>query len=149
MTVTKELKDAVERMQAKDETAFATFYEQTYSYVYAKAKYVMHEEEDALDLTQETYIQAYRGIGSIEDANNVYAWLGGIVYRQGMRIFNKKKELLTGEEQDYLFEEMESGEATPEQAVEQQATVDIVKGMIDELPELQREWQLWHFIKTT
>lgn len=138
MTVTKELKDAVERMQAKDETAFATFYEQTYSYVYAKAKYVMHDEEDALDLTQETYIQAYKGIGTLMDVNNVYAWLGGIVYRQGMRIFNKKKELLTGEEQDYLFEEMESGEATPEQVVEQQATADIVKGMIEELPELQR-----------
>ena len=138
MAVTKELKDAVERMQAKDETAFATFYEQTYPYVYAKAKYVMHDEEDALDLTQETYIQAYKGIGSIEDVNNVYAWLGGIVYRQGMRIFNKKKELLTGEEQDYLFEEMESGEATPEQTVDKKATADIVKGMIEELPELQR-----------
>lgn len=138
MAVTKELKDAVERMQAKDETAFATFYEQTYPYVYAKAKYVMHDEEDALDLTQETYIQAYKGIESIEDVNNVYAWLGGIVYRQGMRIFNKKKELLTGEEQDYLFEEMESGEATPEQTVDKKATADIVKGMIEELPELQR-----------
>ena len=138
MAVTKELKDAVERMQAKDETAFATFYEQTYSYVYAKAKFVMHDEEDALDLTQETYIQAYKGIGSIEDVNNVYAWLGGIVYRQGMRIFNKKKELLTGEEQDYLFDEMESGEATPEQTVDKKATADIVKGMIEELPELQR-----------
>lgn len=138
MAVTKELKDAVERMQAKDETAFATFYEETYSYVYAKAKYVMHDEEDALDLAQETYIQAYKGIGTLMDVNNVYAWLGGIVYRQGMRIFNKRKELLTGEEQDYLFDEMESGEATPEQMVEQQATVDIVKGMIDELPELQR-----------
>ena len=138
MAVTKELKDAVERMQAKDETAVATFYEQTYPYVYAKAKYVMHDEEDALDLTQETYIQAYKGIESIEDVNNVYAWLGGIVYRQGMRIFNKKKELLTGEEQDYLFEEMESGEATPEQTVDKKATADIVKGMIEELPELQR-----------
>ena len=138
MAVTKELKNAVERMQAKDETAFATFYEQTYSYVYAKAKYVMRDEEDALDLTQETYIQAYKGIGSIEDVNNVYAWLGGIVYRQGMRIFNKKKELLTGEEQDYLFDEMESGEATPEQTVDKKATADIVKGMIEELPELQR-----------
>ena len=138
MAVTKELKDAVERMQAKDETAFATFYEQTYSYVYAKAKYVMRDEEDALDLTQETYIQAYKGIGSIEDVNNVYAWLGGIVYRQGMRIFNKKKELLTVEEQDYLFDEMESGEATPEQTVDKKATADIVKGMIEELPELQR-----------
>ena len=35
MAITKELKDALEKMQAKDETAFATFYEQTYSYVYA------------------------------------------------------------------------------------------------------------------
>lgn len=138
MAVTEELKNAVERMQAKDETAFAIFYEQTYSYVYSKAKYVMHDEEDALDLTQETYIQAYKGIDSIEDVNNVYAWLGGIVYRQGMRIFNKKKELLTGEEQDYLFEEMEANDAAPEQTVDKQATVDIVKGMIDELPELQR-----------
>ena len=138
MAVTKELKNAVEKMQAKDETAFAIFYEETYSYVYAKAKYVMHDEEDAFDLTQETYIQAYKGIGTLMDVNNVYAWLGGIVYRQGMRIFNKKKELLTGEEQDYLFEEIESGEAMPEQIVEQQATADIVKGMIEELPELQR-----------
>ena len=31
------------------------------------------------------FIQAYKGIESIEDVNNVYAWLGGIVYRQGMQ----------------------------------------------------------------
>lgn len=138
MAVTKELKDAIHKMQTGDDTGFAIFYEQTYPYVYAKAKYIMHNDEDALDLTQETFIQAYRGISSISDVNNVYAWIGGILYRQGMKIFNKKKELLTSEEQDYLFEEMESGEATPEQVVEQQATVNIIKGMIDELPELQR-----------
>ena len=138
MAVTKELKDAIHKMQTGDDTGFAIFYEQTYPYVYAKAKYIMHNDEDALDLTQETFIQSYRGISSISDVNNVYAWIGGILYRQGMKIFNKKKELLTSEEQDYLFEEMESGEATPEQVVEQQATVNIVKGMIDELPELQR-----------
>ena len=138
MAVTKELKDAIQKMQAKDETSFDVFYEQTYPYVFAKAMQIMHDEEDALDLTQETYIQAYMGIRTIEDVNNVYAWLGAIVYRQGMRIFNKKKELLTGEEQDCLFEEMESSEATPEQAAEQKATVNIVKGMIDELPEMQR-----------
>lgn len=138
MAVTENLRDSIKRMQTGDETAFAAFYEQTYSYVYAKAKYVMHEEEDALDLTQETFIQAYRGIGSIEDINNVYAWLGGIVYRQGMRIFNKKKEVLTGEEEDYLFEELVSDEATPEESMDEQETVNIVKGIIDELPELQR-----------
>ena len=138
MAVTENLRDSIKKMQAGDETAFATFYEQTYSYVYAKAKYVMHEEEDALDLTQETFMQAYRGIGSIEDINNVYAWLGGIVYRQGMRIFNKKKEVLTGEEEDYLFEELVSDESTPEESMDERETVNILKCIIDELPELQR-----------
>lgn len=138
MAVTNELKEAVLKMQAGDDTGFAVFYEQTYPYVYAKAKYIMREEQDALDLTQETFIQAYRGIGSISDINNLYAWLGGIVYRQGMKIFNKKKEFLVGAEEDYIFEDMESGEATPEQAAEQKATADIVKGMIEELPDLQR-----------
>lgn len=138
MAVTNELKEAVKKMQAGDDTGFAVFYEQTYPYVYAKAKYIMREEQDSLDLTQETFIQAYRGIGSISDINNLYAWLGGIVYRQGMKIFNKKKELLVGAEEDYIFEDMVSGEATPEQAAEQKATADIVKGMIEELPALQR-----------
>ena len=50
------------------------------------------DEQLSEDLTQETFIQAYRGIGSLEDVNNVYAWLGGIVYRQGMKIYRKKKE---------------------------------------------------------
>lgn len=138
MALTDELREAVLKMQTGDDTGFTYFYEQTYPYVYAKAKYIMHEEQDALDLTQETFIQAYRGIGSISDINNLYAWIGGIVYRQGMKIFNKKKELLTGEEEDYIFEDMESKEATPEQVAEQQVTADIVKGMIEELPDLQR-----------
>lgn len=138
MAITNELRETIKLMQGGSEEAFGSFYQTTYPYVFAKAKYIMHNEEDALDLTQETFIQAYRGIGAIADVDNVYAWLGGIVYRQGMKIFNKKKELLTGEEQDYVFDDLVSEEATPEQAVEMQATANIVQGMIEELPELQR-----------
>ena len=138
MAVTKELKEAVIAMQAGNTEGFAKVYEETHDYVYAKARYIMKLEQDALDLTQETYIQAYKGIASLEDVNNVYAWLGGVVYRQGMKIFNKKKEILTDEEQDYIFDSVVSNEATPEQVAEQKATVEIVRGMIDELPELQR-----------
>ena len=138
MAITNELKETIKLMQSGNEEAFAHFYQTTHSYVYAKAKYIMHNEEDALDLTQETFIQAYKGIGGIADVDNVYAWLGGIVYRQGMKIFNRKKELLVGEEQEYVFEEIVSEDATPEQALEMQATANIVQGMIEELPELQR-----------
>lgn len=138
MAITNELKNAVQAMQKGDPQGFAKVYEETHDFVYSKAMYIMKSEQDACDLTQETYIQAYRGIISLEDVNNVYAWLGGIVYRQGMRMFGKNKEVLTGEEEDYIFDEIVSTEATPEQTVEENATVEIVKGLIDELPELQR-----------
>lgn len=138
MAITNELRETIKLMQGGSEEAFGNFYQNTYPYVYAKAKYIMHNEEDALDLTQETFIQAYRGIGAIADVENVYAWLGGIVYRQGMKIFNKKKELLTGEDQEYVFDDLVAEDATPEQTVEMQATANIVQGMIEELPELQR-----------
>lgn len=138
MAVTNELKEAIKAMQKGDAEGFAKVYEATHDYVYAKAKYIMKSEQDALDLTQETYIQAYKGIVSLEDLNNVYAWLGGIVYRQGMKMFGKNRDVLTGEEQDYIFEEIEASDAAPEEAADRQATVDIVKGMIDELPELQK-----------
>ena len=101
----------------------------------------MKTESDAQDLTQETFIQAYKGIASLEDANNVYAWLGGIVFRQGAKLYNKtKKELLLNEDQDYIFEEVETTDVDvlPEQSAELKATTDVVMGMIDELPELQR-----------
>ena len=138
MAITNELRDAINAMKKGEAEGFSKMYDATHDYVYAKAKYIMKSEQDALDLTQETYIQAYKGIASLEDANNVYAWLGGIVYRQGMRIFGKKKELLTGENQENIFDEVVAKDATPEEAADQQATVDIVKGMIAELPELQR-----------
>jgi len=63
------------------------------------------------------------------------------VFRQGAKLYNKtKKELLLNEDQDYIFDEVETKDvdALPEQSAEVKATTDVVMGMIDELPELQR-----------
>ena len=140
MAVEKELLQAIDMISQGREEGFNTFYSHTYNYVYNRAKFIMKDEEDALDLTQETFIQAYKGIQSLEDANNVYAWLGGIVYRQGMRIFRKKRELLVSDDGEHIFEEVVSHDmdANPEDAAQQKATSEIVMSMIEELPELQK-----------
>lgn len=140
MTIEKELLQAMNLLSHGKEEGFNTFYSCTYNYVYSRAKLIMKNEEDALDLTQETFIQAYKGINSLEDANNVYAWLGSIVYRQGMRIFRKKKELLVNDEGEGIFEDVVSQDISgnPEDAAQQKATSEIVMGMIEELPELQK-----------
>lgn len=140
MAITKELQDGLQLITQGKEEGFNILYSHTYNYVYKKAKFIMKNEEDALDLTQETYIHAYRSIGSLEDADNLYAWLGGIVYRQGMKILRKKRELLVNEESECIFENVVSEDADfrPEDAAQAKATSEIVMGMIEKLPELQR-----------
>ncbi len=141
MAIEKELLNGLNLIAEGKEEGFNILYSHTYNYVYRRAKFIMKNEEDALDLTQETFIQAYKGIGSLEDANNVYAWLGGIVYRQGMKIYRKKKkEVLVSEDAEGIFDEIVSEDADfkPEENAQAKATSEIVMSMIEELPEQQK-----------
>ena len=140
MTVEKELLRGIALLKDGRKEGFDIFYAHTYHYVYTCAKVIMRNEEDALDLTQETFVQAYKGIRQLENANNVYAWLGSITYRQGMKIFRKRKKISLGEYAAELLEDMEKQETEydPEVLFDEKVTADIIKSMIDELPELQR-----------
>ena len=140
MAITNELYNAVMLMKQGNEQGFNYVYSQTYNYVYARAKYIMQDDEDAIDLLQETYIQAFKNIGSLEDPNNVYAWLGSVTYNQGMRIFRKKKEVLLDEEAEGLFDTIEDDniEWSPEESIDKNETANILMNIIDELPPLQK-----------
>ena len=140
MAIEKELLKGIELLKEGKEEGFNILYSYTYNYVYGRAKVIMKNEDDALDLTQETFVQAYKGIQQLEDVNNIYAWLGSIIYRQGMRMFRKRKEVLVGEDAEGIFEDVEDDDSDyhPEASAEEKATADIVKSMIDELPELQK-----------
>lgn len=140
MVVEKELLEGIALIAQGKEEGFNILYSHTYNYVYSRAKYIMKDEQDALDLTQETYIHVYKGISTLEDANNFYAWLGSIVYRQGMRIFRKKREILVDDGAEGIFEDIvnEDRDTNPEESTDVKATADIIRKLIDGLPELQR-----------
>lgn len=140
MAVDKELIKGINLMLEGKEEGFNVLYSKTYNYVYGRAKMIMKEEEDALDLTQETFIQAYKNIHTLEDVNNIYAWLGGIVYRHGMKIFRKKRDLLVNEDAEGIFDDIvsEDKDFRPEENAEMKATSNVIMSMIEELPELQK-----------
>lgn len=140
MAVERELLKGIELLKAGKEEGFNILYSHTYNYVYGRARVIMKNDEDALDLAQETFVQAYKGIQQLEDVNNIYAWLGSITYRQGMKMFRKRKEVLVGEDAEGIFEEVEDEDSDyhPEASADEKATADIVKSLIDELPELQK-----------
>ena len=142
MKISKELHDSIKLMSEGNPEGFTQFYSETYPYVYKRARFLMKNDEDALDITQETFIQAYKGITSLQDIDKVYAWLSGITYNLSMKLFdNKKKQpTLLNEESEILLDNIESSDAdtSPEEAAQSKALSEIVKDMIEELPDLQK-----------
>lgn len=135
-----DLKLAVEQMKNGKEEGFNAVYSETYNSVYFRARQIMKNEEDAKDLVQIVFVEAYKSITSLESSDKLYSWLYGITYRQGMKIFRKQKEVLLTEEAAELFDTLESEDAStmPELTADQKATSAIIMGIIEELPELQK-----------
>ena len=100
----------------------------------------MKKEEDAQDLTQIVFVEAYRSIHTLQASEALYSWLDGITYNQGMKIYRKQKDVLLTEEAEGMFDVIESNDISsmPELTADQKATAEIIKGIIEELPELQR-----------
>ena len=94
MAISEQLLDGINTLQIGNSRGFDVIYNETYSYVYARARMIMKDEQDTNDLVQDTYIQAYQNINSLQDPQNIFAWLGGIAYRQGMKIYRKKNDVL-------------------------------------------------------
>lgn len=140
MAISELLLDGINTLQIGNSRGFDVIYNETYSYVYARARMIMKNEQDTNDLVQDTYIQAYQNINSLQDPQNIFAWLGGIAYRQGMKIYRNKKEVLLDEDGEGFFEHLESKEIawSPELSAEQKVVGNIVAEIVDELPPLQK-----------
>ena len=140
MAANDEIINGINLMREGNQEGFNILYNYTHDYVYKRARFIMKNEDDALDLMQETYTQVYKNISSLENAENIYGWIGGIEYRQGMQIFRSRKEVLATEEAEAIFDDIvsEDMDANPEETAEARATVDIVMSFVEELPELQK-----------
>lgn len=134
------LKKAIQQMKNGEETGFNAVYSATYNRVYFRAKQIMKKEEDAQDLTQIVFVEAYKNIHTLQAAEALYSWLDGITYNQGMKIYRKQRDVLLTEEAEGMFDILENNDISsmPELTADQKATAEIVKGIIEELPELQK-----------
>jgi len=68
--------ELVDRAAAGDEVAFTELYDRFYDRVYRFVYYRVGRVEDAEDLTQQTFLQAWRAIGRFQrNGNSFLAWL--------------------------------------------------------------------------
>ena len=140
MEIDQKLISAVGKMKAGQEEGFNQVYSATYNFVYFRARQIMKNEDDAKDLVQIVYMEAFKSIGALETPESLFSWLGAITYRQGMKLFRKKTELLLDEDFESVFENLEShdDDSRPDISAEQKEERDRIAALIEELPEAQR-----------
>ncbi len=97
--------------------------------------------EDALDLTQETFLQAYRSLNSFRGESDISTWLYRIAINLCKKHFNKKgrwEKIIAGSadatdiQQEVL--RLSSSEQSPDEVVIKEERVQTVQAQVASLP---------------
>jgi len=137
-----ELVSVVTRAQAGDRNAIEELYSSFYNSVYYFAKKTVHDDDLALDITQETFMEVIRTIGSLKAPEAFSTWLRQITYHQCTRHFRKNREVLFDEDEeghtilDTIADESE--DSIPEEVYEKAEFREIIISMVDSLSPEQR-----------
>ena len=139
-------KKAVEAALKRNESAFSALYESTQRDMYYIALKYMKNEEDAMDVLQDSYIKAWQSLATLKDPASFRAWFGRIVANTAKNALAKKRPMLFSQlegendegEQFALDIEDEKSEFQPERSYTQKETQELVHELIDSLSDEQR-----------
>ena len=137
--------DLVRRACGGDGEAFGLLVERYQDYIYNAVVHLVGAGQDAEDLTQETFLKAYRSITGFRRKAQFSTWLYGIMLncvRSHWRKAGRHGEVTSlspgAADQDPLPEPPASGEE-PLAGVTRRETVELVRRSIGGLPEDLRE----------
>jgi len=81
----------IERAKRGDEVAFAAIYDRFEKSIYGLVYRLMGNPDDAFDLTQDTFIKAYKAINKTQPDLNLSAWLHRIASNTCLDVLRRRK----------------------------------------------------------
>jgi len=131
----------VEMVQSGEKEAFTLFFQETYNKTYFVALSILNNHDDALDITQETYVKAFVNIHNLRDSSAVESWLYKITVNLCRKFIDKKKEFVfDDEEYNQIFNiPSECEEFFPEISAEKSDIKEIILSLLNKLPYSQKE----------
>lgn len=124
-----------------NEEAFNQLYEQYYRLVYYIAFELCHNDADAKDILQETFIQVKQSISSLQDPSNFKAWLNRIVVNKCKNLFRSRKNVeMDQEDMWYQYHVREDRfYMLPEDNMHMENDQKVVHELMMQLSDVQRE----------
>ena len=141
-----ELAELVAKARAGDPNAVAALYKKTYSQVFYTVKSMIKDDDTVFDILQDSYIKAFTHLDSFEGNEKFLPWVRQIAANTARDFLKKKRPMLftdlgSDDELDTPLEERfvdERSGAIPDDVIDQQETVRLIREIIDSLPEDQR-----------
>ena len=145
MKISQELANKVDQIKAGNRNAFSEVYVESYKYLHTCVIHIVKDENIAQDLLQDTYLEIYRNIGQLKSSADFLSWAATIANRKCFAYLRKDRDVLLspqtdaeGNESDF-FETVADDEAfIPENIFDDRAKIEIIRGIIDELSDVQR-----------
>lgn len=130
-----------EVLQDSNARAFEMLMKRYTSQVYGAALRLMKDEENAQEVTQMTFIQAYRQLDSWR-GENFGAWVTIIANHIALRMLEKEKRRQT----DPLDENIDPPDESYDEQKEQQ--LQAMEAAIAQLPDTDRQIIQWHYYES-
>lgn len=120
----------IHRAQAGERPAFALLVEHYWDGLYRWLFHLVHDRHQAEDLTQETFLKAFRGLGSFRAGTNFRAWLFRIAHNSFLNSQRKANRPVQG-----FPEQLPTPAPGPEEEAAGHETGELIARAVQELPE--------------
>ena len=133
-------------LHENDSRAFGELMQRYTSQVYGAALRLMQDEDDAQEVTQMAFIQAYKQLDSWRGVN-FGAWVTIITNHLALRMLEKEKKKVRVDEwtNGRMDESSEVDVAEDEYDEEHEQQLQNLEEAVDQLPEQDRQLVRWHY----
>ena len=135
--------DLIDRAKSNDQDAIADLYNRTYDSVYSTLKFILKDDDAALDVLQDSYIKAFRSLDQLQEASKFPAWIKRIAHNRAIDELRKAKPVnfsdMVPEDSDEVLEfEDDRPESMPDVVIDRRETARLLGEILDSLPDDQR-----------
>ncbi|MCA9774498.1 MAG: sigma-70 family RNA polymerase sigma factor [Myxococcales bacterium] len=136
-------KDLVRLTKRGDQAAFRELVERYQRKIFSVALGMVGNSDDAMDITQETFISAYRSVKNFRGDSSFYTWICRIAINLGIDMKRRNARSFNADEQEIEALEQSSGANNPESgnprdAYFQAERREAITKAIEQLPPAQR-----------
>ena len=145
----KQLVSTVSAAQNGDNNALNNLFNEYYNDLYYFALKTVKDEETALDVTQEAFVEIINTLGNLKEPAAFVTWAKQITYHQCTRYFKKKKDVLVDEDEEgsTVFDTLkeDNAEFIPDEALDKADFKKTILEILDELSEEQRSAVMMYY----